>query len=102
MGLAQSTVSRLPSSKRCQVAPESLLTSLPESPTAIAVWPSTQVTPERYSAGAKAGRLQLEPPSEVFAKLFGEAVGAAKSPPTAMPRCWPLKASPSIPADGPN
>ena len=38
----------------------------------------------------------------MLAKLFGEAVGAAKSPPTAMPRCCPLKARPLIPADGPN
>ena len=95
-------MSRLPSSKRCQLAPKSVLTSLPESPTAIAVWPSTQVTPERYSEGADGERLQLRPASKVRAKLSGDAVGAAKSPPTAIPRCCPLKARPLIPAVGPN
>ena len=63
----------------------SVLTSLPERPTAIAVCPSTQATPERYSVGALGTRLQLAPPSKLRAKLSGEAVGRKKSPPTAIP-----------------
>src|SRR5206468_10346963 len=74
---------------------------LPEGRTAIAVWPLTQVAPERYSAGAPVIRLQEAPPLRVLAKLFGDAAGRLKSPPTASPWRWLLNASAKMPALGP-
>src|SRR4029453_15063128 len=98
---AQSTVSKLPSSKRLHVAPPSVLTSLPDGPTAIAVWPSTHATPERYSPGSAAASIHVAPPSSDRAAPSGALVGAAKSPPTASPCSWPRKASAKMPALGP-
>src|SRR3954464_7199269 len=63
--------------------------------------PCSQSTPERYSLGALAAVFHVFPPSDVIATAFGDAVGAVKSPPTAMPCLSSRKARPLIPEVGP-
>src|SRR3954447_15709896 len=63
--------------------------------------PCSQSTPERYSLGALAAVFHVFPPSDVIATAFGDAVGAVKSPPTAMPCLASWKAMPLIPEVGP-
>src|SRR3954470_15992813 len=67
----------------------------------MAVCPCSQSTPERYSLGALAPHFHVFPPSDVIATALGDAVAAAKSPPTAMPCLASWKAMPLIPEVGP-
>src|SRR3954451_8735413 len=64
------------------------------------VAPRTKVTPERYPWGCRAARLH-ELAEWVSAATSVSAVGAAKSPPTAMPRCGLANAMPKMPAEAP-
>src|SRR5215213_4003052 len=99
-GFAQSTVSKLPVPSGSHELPASKLMLLPLGPTAIAVRPFSHVAPERYSSGASVTSCHVLPPSDVIANASGEAVGARKSPPTAMPCFWSRNASAKTPAEG--